>query len=139
MRAEFNNKTNKLKVEISSVQAKAEVDRRAYRRESDAQLKAVHQQKDRYIADIMERHQTELQQQRQASEATVAQREDRIAELEREIQEKTARIADTRLVLDRTRNAERQRAIRAAEELAERDRRFEFIQQECARMAAGGR
>ena len=139
MRAEFNDRTNKLKVEISSVQAKAEVDRRAYRRESDAQLRAVHQQKDRHIADIMERHQTELQQQRQASEATVAQREDRIAELEREIQEKTARIADTRLVLDRTRNAERQRAIRAAEELAERDRRFEFIQQECARMAAGGR
>ena len=100
---------------------------------------AVRQETESYIAKIRESHQAELQQQRRTSEATLAQRETRIAELEQEIQEKTARIADTRLVLDQTRNAERQRAIRAAEELAERDRRFEFIQQECARMAAGGR
>jgi hypothetical protein len=107
--------------------------------ESSARLNAVRQETELYIAKIRESHQAELQQQRQTSEATLAQRETRIAELEEEIQEKTARIADTRLVLDQTRNAERQRAIRAAEELAERDRRFEFIQQECARMAAGGR
>jgi chromosome segregation ATPase len=73
-----------------------------------------------------------------ASEALITESNTRITTLESEIEANTDMIAETRLLLNRSRNEtniERRKASQAAQQIAIKDQKMEFIQQECAKLS----
>ncbi|KAL2065983.1 hypothetical protein VTL71DRAFT_2054 [Oculimacula yallundae] len=79
-----------------------------------------------------------IQQRLDATEALLSQSSNRVTELEKELQDNTEMITDTRLILNRSRNEiviEKRKVQEAAKEMTDKNRKMEFLQQECVRMA----
>lgn len=87
---------------------------------------------------MVQEHRRSLQEHLEATEALLSQRSNRVTELEHQIEENKEIITETRLTLNRSRNEaaiEKRKAQQAAQEVADKNRKMEFLTQECARMA----